>query len=147
MILSEQVKQKGPWVALIGVLVMLTQFDKGLQLVSSKWNADVLAGEAKKTAEGVRTDLNSYLSAQKEALVEQRAYQKAQEEFTKQLMVLQQQQVPNAPAQPPMDRVNPPPRFREWDGTAKQFWCCNLDEREDCWDVDDEGRNAWRMCP
>ena len=72
MSLIQQIKDKpwqwGGWLAL---LIMLTQFDRGLALINSKWNADVLAGEAKATAttakekaEGVDEDLRMWIKTQ-----------------------------------------------------------------------------------
>lgn len=132
MSLLEKAKQNPGWVVgALAFLAALTQFDKGLALVNSKWNADVMAGEAKQTAEGVRSDFDGYLSAQHEALSEQRAYQKAQAEFTKQLMVLQTQAA-NAPQRPTW-------RWQEED--VDGAWCCQMESKETCWRFD-----GWVRC-
>ena len=100
--------------------------------------AHVEAGQA--TLEDTFQD---YLQAQKEAMAEQRGYQKALNEN-----VLQQQlqQAPNTP-----QRRDAPtaPRETTWveydqDGTC---WSCSALTKEECWTEDAQtGRNRWRVC-
>lgn len=82
-----------------------------------------------------------YLQEQQEALAEQRGYQKALNE-----RVMQQQAPANAPAPSRQaQRREKSVGFREYeDGVG--FWCCDLDEREDCWDEDEDGYTAWVRC-
>ena len=94
------------WGALVALLAGFSQFDKGLGLVYSKWNADVVAGEAKTTAIQVKTNFDSYIEEQRTSLKLQEAYNKAQEEFNKKLVEIQEQQYqmqyypPNQPLAP-----------------------------------------------
>jgi len=130
----DQVKQKGPWVAGIGFLALLTQFDKGLDLVSRKWNADVLASEAKQAATDVRSDFDQYIQKEQEAAARQEGYIRAQQEFNENLLKLQQQQM-DAPAVP--DQTS----WAEQDDQGT-WWCCWALSYENCWDA-----HLWYQCP
>lgn len=108
------------WTGLLALCVGLSQFDKGLALAYSKWNADVLAGEAKTLAVEVRTEFDTYLQQQQKAYEVQAAYTRAQNEFNDRLLDLQQHQ------QDQQDQTQRPvPTTRVWNSEYGRWMCCD----------------------
>jgi len=146
MTLTDQVKQKGPWVALVSFLVLLTQFDKGLQLVSSKWNADALAGEAKhaagkaqETANGVDSRFERYLLDQEKQRDVEQARIEEQAKYNQRLLELQEQQMTQQrQPQRPNQAASVQRSLEYWQDADGLWWACN--PSTDC----RLGENWWR---
>ena len=103
-------------------------------LGGGKWNADVLASEAKQAATDVRSDFDQYIQKEQEAAARQEGYIRAQQEFNENLLKLQQQQM-DAPAAPGQT---------SWAEQDEQgaWWCCWALSYENCWDA-----QLWYQCP
>ena len=102
----------------VGLLLFLPGLGKGWGVVRYIADAFPTAYAAKEESSATRDELHEYLVAQKEALIAQEAYQKAQHEFANQLM---QQQAPLPVKEPRM----------EWqDPETGRWWYC--DPRMDC---------------
>ena len=133
------------WTAIIALLVSLTQFDKGLDLIYRKWNADVVAGEASKTATSVRSDFDRYIESEQQAQALESQRIEMQQDFNRQLLELQQQQAqpPRAtPPTPPRPSRAETPHKIEWvEPDADGCWSCWALTPEACWLED--GSNLW----
>lgn len=135
MNLAEASQHKGiRWGALIALMVGLTQFNTGLKLVYSKWNADVAAEEAKAVAvdakvkaEGVDDRFDQYIQEQRQAIETQNKIAEAIQGYAA------QQQIPNQAYQAP-ERV--------WIETDKQgTWCCTTTNYARC-----AAEQLWERC-
>ena len=140
MKLSDVTQHQGVRWGLLAALVLgATKFGDGLDFIYRKWNADVMAGEAQKVAEGVRSDFDRYIETEEQAQKLEQQRLEMQQQFNKQLLEIQQQQQPQYQNLP-----NPPPHvegLREWDDTAQTFWCCPWTDREACYNA-----QAWERC-
>lgn len=110
----------------VAALLILPNLDKGLEVVGKLANLVPTAYAAKATAEQVDEKFERYLERQD-------AVNQAIQGYTQQL----QQHVPTAVRGAP-----PPPGLREWDPQRNLFWCCDLADRNVCFD-----QQAWRACP
>ena len=122
---AQHVKDYWPlWGIVVAVATALTTY-----LGLPKRVEKVEAGQAT-----LEDSLSQYLQAQKEALAEQRGYQKALNEK------VMQQQAPNEAAPPLASRTG----LREWDDADQTFWCCDVSSeewRQWCFDF-----QQWRRC-
>ena len=135
MTLSDSVKHPAvKWSALVALLVGLTQFDKGLEVFYSKWNANLsaaeakqIAVEAKQEASGVNDRFDRYITEQRQATKEEELRNKLQAEYNQQLLAIQQsaaqQQVPNQAAPTTNELLSGPSVWLE-PQTVKGRWVC-----------------------
>ena len=135
MKLQEVAQHKGvQFGALVALLMLMTQFNTGLKLIYSKWTADEAAAEARKVAEeakgtavGVDARFDQYIQQQQQAIETQNKIAEAIAGYA-----AQQQHVPNQMI---------PQGLREYDATTDILWCCELTDRQACFD-----QNQWYHC-
>ena len=88
-------------------LTMISKLGEGLDYTRKLLGTVEVAYAGYDKSIKVESDLDRYIAAQEQVLVEQRAYTKAQQEFNKSLVEIQKQQPQTLPAPVPPAPVSP----------------------------------------